>query len=62
MMAMACPMPEIANGFDPHDPCRATQDAGGDSFTNLEEYIAGTLPRDVSALRVTIVPGGAVPK
>lgn len=34
------------HGFDVHDPRDAHEDADGDGFTNLEEYLAGTNPHD----------------
>jgi hypothetical protein len=37
---------ESANGFNTGDPGDALVDSDGDSMTNLEEYIAGTDPRD----------------
>lgn len=37
---------ESLYGFDPNDPGDADEDADGDGFTNLEEYHAGTSPRD----------------
>jgi hypothetical protein len=42
-------MPDIYEtqyGFDPNNPDDADEDADGDGFTNLEEYLAGTSPRD----------------
>ncbi len=36
-------------GFNPEDPADAAQDADGDGFTNLEEYQAGTDPRDANS-------------
>jgi hypothetical protein len=44
---------ELANGFDPNDPTDGAVDADGDGHTNLQEYLAGTLPRNnASVLRV----------
>ena len=37
---------EVKYGFDPLNPADASQDADHDNFTNLEEYQAGTNPRD----------------
>jgi YD repeat-containing protein len=37
---------EVANGFNPFDPSDAAADADGDGLTNLQEYQAGTDPRD----------------
>jgi hypothetical protein len=37
---------ELANGFDPSNRADAIQDADGDGFTNLQEYLAGTDPHD----------------
>jgi len=45
---------EIANMFNRFDPTDASQDADGDTMTNLHEYLAGTNPRNAnSALRIT---------
>jgi FG-GAP repeat len=44
---------EIDNGFDPGDPADAARDFDADGYTNLEEFIAGTDPRNAaSALRL----------
>ena len=37
---------EKANGLDPANPADAEADADGDDFTNLEEFLAKTDPRD----------------
>jgi hypothetical protein len=34
--------------LDPFDPSDANKDADGDGFTNLQEYLGGTNPRDAS--------------
>ncbi|MBN1390911.1 MAG: hypothetical protein JXA22_09760 [Candidatus Thermoplasmatota archaeon] len=39
---------EIANGLDQYDPMDAFMDPDGDGYNNLEEYLAGTDPRDKS--------------
>ncbi len=47
---------ELANSFNLNDGADAAQDADGDRFTNLQEYLAGTNPRDAnSVLRITRV-------
>ena len=43
---------EIANGFDIDDPDDADEDADGDGSSNLEEFIAGTIPTDPSSVLV----------
>ena len=37
---------EVAWGLDPNNPADAAGDLDGDGFTNLEEYLAGTDPKD----------------
>ena len=39
---------ELAWGFNPTNPADAALDADGDSFSNLQEYVAGTSPRDAT--------------
>jgi hypothetical protein len=47
---------ELANQLDPDNPGDAALDADGDGYTNLQEYRAGTNPRDaVSVLKFTSV-------
>jgi len=47
---------ELAHGFNPADRNDAIQDADGDGHNNLQEYLAGTDPRDPnSVMRVTTV-------
>ena len=40
---------ENEHGFNPHDPSDAGQDADGDGLTNLQEYQAGTDPRNAGS-------------
>jgi hypothetical protein len=40
---------ERQNGLNPNDPADAGQDRDGDGFTNLEEFLAGTDPRDAES-------------
>jgi pectate lyase len=35
---------EILYGFDPNDPSDGKKDANGDGYTNVEEYLNGTVP------------------
>ena len=45
---------ETAYGLNPNDPGDADLDADGDGMSNLQEYLAGTNPRDASSnLRLT---------
>ncbi len=47
---------ETTYGFDPNNPSDAGLDSDGDGFTNLQEFLAGTNPRDSQdALRITQV-------
>jgi hypothetical protein len=47
---------EVAHGFNASDPSDAAQDADNDGKTNLEEYLAGTDPRDAgSVFRITSI-------
>lgn len=65
---------ELLHGLDPLNPADAALDADGDGRSNLEEFVAGTLPKDSasalalgltsltgtgSAVRFTAVPGHA---
>ena len=59
---------EIEWGLNPLDPSDAAGDLDGDGFTNLEEYLAGTDPRDpkkhpalVTLLRVRDLQGKRLP-
>ena len=38
----------MANGLNPDDPSDASLDSDGDGFTNLQEYVAGTDPRETA--------------
>jgi len=40
---------EIAYGLDPNNPNDANIDSDGDTMTNLQEYIAGTNPRNAQS-------------
>ena len=43
-------------GLDPFDPSDAVRDDDGDGFSNLQEYLAGTNPKDVnSRLRILAI-------
>ena len=48
---------EIANGFDPNNPADADEDADGDGLTNLQEFIAGTLPHNPDTDGDTVLDG-----
>lgn len=59
---------EIAWGLNPHDPSDARGDLDGDGFSNLEEYLAKTDPKDpkshpeiVNLLRVKELRGKTMP-
>jgi hypothetical protein len=53
---------ETDNGFDPDLAEDAAEDADGDGMTNLEEYLAGTAPRDASSRFVqSLAREGGVP-
>lgn len=59
---------EILHGFDPNDPADADKDADGDGFTNLEEFKAGTNPRDpkshpdvIVRMQVKAIEGKTIP-
>ena len=43
---------ELAYGFNPDSAADAAQDADGDGFTNLQEYQAGTDPRNPLFIRI----------
>jgi hypothetical protein len=47
---------EIYYGLDPYRD-DASEDADGDGFTNLEEYKAGTDPRDPHSKPIRFCPG-----
>ena len=51
---------EVKFGLNPHDPADATQDANGDGYTNIEDFINGLDPRaerkDWTDLRLNIDP------
>jgi hypothetical protein len=47
---------EIANGLDPSNPSDALMDPDDDGQTNLQEFLAGTNPRDkASVLRISSI-------
>ncbi|MDR2849754.1 MAG: thrombospondin type 3 repeat-containing protein [Verrucomicrobiota bacterium] len=59
---------EIAWGLNPNDPADAAGDLDGDGFTNLEEYLARTDPKDpkshpelITRLRVKELRGKRLP-
>ena len=44
---------ELAYGLDPSDPTDASEDSDGDGVSNVQEYLAGTDPKDaMSSLRL----------
>ncbi len=43
---------ELAHGLNPNDPLDALFDSDGDSYTNLEEFLGGTDPRDATSLPI----------
>jgi hypothetical protein len=47
---------ETAYGFNPNSDADAHQDADGDGFTNLQEFLAGTGPHSSSSRFTTPVP------
>jgi hypothetical protein len=50
---------EVARGLDPADPTDAGLDTDLDGLSNLQEYLAGTEPRDArSVLRLTALRSG----
>lgn len=51
---------ETKYDFNIHDPSNADQDADGDGFTNLEEYKAGTNPKDPKSHPASRVPLGSL--
>jgi len=48
---------ELANSFDPNNPNDANEDADSDGLTNLEEFIAGTLPHNPDTDGDTVLDG-----
>ncbi len=43
---------ELAHGLNPNDPLDALFDPDGDNYTNLEEFLGGTDPRDSTSLPI----------
>lgn len=50
---------ELAHGLNPNDPADAARDDDGDSFTNLQEYLAGTDPANPGSHPSLVVTPGA---
>jgi hypothetical protein len=54
---------EQSNALSPDDPSDAVTDADGDAAGNLDEFIAGTDPRDAGSVfraRYTVLADGSV--
>jgi len=48
---------EVANGFNPNNPDDANEDADNDGLTNLQEFIADTLPHNPDTDGDTVLDG-----